>query len=99
MSRRQPRRPTRTEQQPKNSRSWQWLPIAAALLLLNLFVFSQVTRFQFLGFDDPDYVADNPVVAAGLPVDGVVWAFTTTHASNWHPVTWLSHMLDAAMYG
>jgi Flp pilus assembly protein TadD len=52
-----------------------------------------------VNWDDPEYVSDNPMVARGLTWPGVVWAFTSAHAANWHPLTWLSHMLDVQLYG
>ena len=53
----------------------------------------------FVHFDDPDYVTANPIVQQGLGPGGVVWAFTTDHAGNWFPLTWLSHMLDVSLFG
>jgi Flp pilus assembly protein TadD len=53
----------------------------------------------FLLYDDDDYVTDNPRVRAGVTGEGVAWAFTTFSASNWHPLTWLSHQLDFALFG
>ncbi len=52
----------------------------------------------FVGFDDPDYI-DNSYVKAGVTLQGIKWAFTTWYASNWHPLTWLSHMLDCQLFG
>jgi len=62
-------------------------------------VYWPVIGYGFTGFDDPDYVWANPHVAAGLSWPGLVWAFTTFAADNWHPLTWLSHMLDVQLYG
>ncbi len=53
----------------------------------------------FVDYDDADYVTANPHVQSGLTWDTVVWAFTTGHASNWHPLTWLSHALDCGLFG
>ena len=53
----------------------------------------------FITIDDEDYVVDNPQVLGGLSADGLAWAFTTHHASNWHPLTWLSLQLDATVFG
>jgi tetratricopeptide (TPR) repeat protein len=53
----------------------------------------------FVDYDDGDYVTANPHVQSGLTWDTVVWAFTTGHASNWHPLTWLSHALDWRLFG
>ena len=50
-------------------------------------------------YDDPEYVTANPHVQSGLTWKGVIWAITTGAASNWHPLTWISHMLDCQLYG
>ncbi len=69
------------------------------LVVLTVLVFLPSLKYQFINFDDPDYVTQNPYVQLGLTAKGVIWAFTTNHASNWHPLTWLSHMLDWELYG
>ncbi len=73
--------------------------IAGGLVALTVAAFAGVWRFGFVNFDDPQYVSENPMVLAGLRWSGIVWAFTTGHAANWHPVTWLSHMLDVTIFG
>src|SRR5688572_28893970 len=55
--------------------------------------------FSFLAWDDPVYIRDNARVLAGVSWSNVVWAFTTGHEPYWHPLTWLSHMLDVTMFG
>ena len=75
------------------------LIVSLVLIVATLVVFWQVRNYQFVTLDDDQYVADNPYVRRGLTFKSMVWAFTTTHASNWHPLTWLSHMLDGALYG
>ena len=52
-------------------------------------------RYEFVQFDDESYVFENPHVTSGITVDNIVWAFTTFHAANWHPLTWISLMADA----
>jgi len=69
------------------------------LALATLAVFLPVARQGFVNYDDSDYVTENAHVMSGLTWANVVWAFTTGHASNWHPVTWLSHMLDCQIFG
>lgn len=54
---------------------------------------------EFVNYDDDEYVTQNSHVQAGLTSEGIVWAFTTTHAANWHPLTWLSHMFDYQLFG
>ena len=58
-----------------------------------------VFRSEFINFDDEVYVAGNEVVRSGLTLRGLVWAFATGHSANWHPLTWLSHMLDCQVFG
>jgi hypothetical protein len=62
-------------------------------------VYVQTARFGFVGCDDPDYVSANIHVRAGLTRDGMEWAFGSAHASNWIPLTWLSHMADCRLFG
>ena len=61
-------------------------------------IFSPVVNYDFIYLDDPTYVTNNDQVMAGMTVDGVRWAFTTRLAGNWHPLTWLSHMLDCELF-
>jgi Flp pilus assembly protein TadD len=79
-------------------RDWQMMALLAAATIA---VFWQVSRHEFVNFDDPAYVTYNPVVREGLTWPGVAWAFTNLHgeATYWHPVTWLSHMLDCQLFG
>ncbi len=73
--------------------------ISIALLLAVVLVFGQTVRHDFVSYDDQQYVYENPRVTGGLTARGIAWAFTTDHAFNWHPLTWLSHMLDCQIYG
>jgi tetratricopeptide (TPR) repeat protein len=73
--------------------------VIGALACSVALLYAQTLRHDFVILDDPTYVSENPVVARGLTSDGVRWAFTTFHASNWHPLTWLSHMLDSTLFG
>jgi Flp pilus assembly protein TadD len=75
------------------------LVIAASLALITIAVYWPATGHDFISLDDPDYATDNKVVQRGLTWEGVKWAFTTHHAANWHPLTWLSHMLDCTVFG
>lgn len=54
---------------------------------------------EFVNYDDNVYITENPNVQSGLTRKSLAWAFTSTYASNWHPLTWLSHMLDCELYG
>ncbi|MBF0336893.1 MAG: tetratricopeptide repeat protein [Nitrospirae bacterium] len=72
--------------------------IVLVLLLLTLVVYYRVGFNDFINCDDPQYVTDNHMVNTGLSVDGMLWAFKTTFFVNWHPLTWLSHMLDVSVF-
>jgi len=69
------------------------------LIALTWAGFGNVSQNDFITYDDPFYVTKNPDVNAGLTGRSVKWAFTVMHASNWHPLTWLSHMLDCELFG
>ena len=87
---------------PRAGRRHCWLALAgASLTLITLGVYWPVTKHQFLGYDDPLYVTENPQVQAGLTRASLVWAFgrITGQGTYWHPLTWVSHMLDCQMFG
>jgi len=69
------------------------LLLAVAVLM----VYSQVGRFEFTNYDDPDYAANNRFVQMGLKWESVQWAIHSTFA--WHPLTWLSRILDGQLFG
>jgi tetratricopeptide (TPR) repeat protein len=73
--------------------------ICVGLVALVFIVFGQTGEFDFLNFDDTSYVYANPVVAKGLTISGIGWAFTHVHSHNWHPLTTIVHMLDCTVYG
>ncbi|HEX3798193.1 MAG TPA: tetratricopeptide repeat protein [Verrucomicrobiae bacterium] len=72
--------------------------VGMVLSLSTLVLYLPALRHSFVEYDDQQYVTENPHVQAGLTWSGVKWAFGF-HASNWHPLTWLSHMLDCQIYG
>ncbi|HUU50990.1 MAG TPA: tetratricopeptide repeat protein [Nitrospinota bacterium] len=69
------------------------------LIFATLLVFWQIKNHDFVNYDDNRYITENRHVQGGLTVEGIIWAFTTTYATNWHPLTWLSHMLDISLFG
>lgn len=73
--------------------------ISFGLFLVVLLVFNSITTFSFNNYDDLSYIVENAAVQKGLTLSGIYWAFTSFSASNWHPVTWLSHMLDCSLFG
>ncbi len=75
------------------------VPAALALVLIVAACYWPAGRLGFVNFDDPLYVTGNPHVQAGLTWEGFLWAFQDMGSSNWHPLTWLSHMLDWSLFG
>lgn len=73
--------------------------IAAVLCLLTAAVYAHTAWYPFSGNDDPEYVTQNLHVLSGLSPDSITWAFSSFYAANWHPLTWLSLMLDAQLFG
>jgi len=69
------------------------------LALVTAGIYFPVHRYEFLNYDDVDYVVENAHVRGGLTLDNARWAFTTGHSGNWHPLTWLSHMADVQLFG
>ena len=70
-----------------------------ALALATVIAYEPVRHNNFVAYDDASYVTENPNVDKGITRESILWAFTTGHASNWHPLTWLSHMLDCQFFG
>jgi tetratricopeptide (TPR) repeat protein len=73
--------------------------ICLVLTLATTAVFYQVWTYDFVYYDDTAYVCLNPDIQAGITLKAIKWAFTTDRASNWHPITWLSHILDWQLFG
>jgi protein O-mannosyl-transferase len=73
--------------------------ICLTLAIVTAAVYFQVSTFNFINIDDGLYVYENPYIQDGLTGQAVKWAFTTGYAANWHPLTWLSHILDWQLYG
>lgn len=78
-----------------------WLPgaLAVVLALVTLGLFAPALRLGFIDFDDPVYVTQNPHVRAGLSWATWSWAWTSLDEANWHPLAWISHLIDASLYG
>lgn len=75
------------------------IAVALLLALATAAAYAGTLRAGFVSFDDPEYVLENPHVASGLTAANAAWAFRSGHASNWHPLTWISHMLDVELFG
>ena len=85
---------------PENSKPERWIPWAVLLLVvLCCGAFGGALKGGFVDFDDDTYVFRNAALARGWTPEAIRWAFTTGHASNWHPLTWLSHLADVSLFG
>jgi hypothetical protein len=73
--------------------------ITLGLIALTVVIYAPAAGFAFVNSDDPTYVTQNPYVLTGLTWENVVWAFTEGREPYWHPITWLSHMLDVQLFG
>ena len=75
------------------------LIICFFLIISTIISYSQIKNLNFINYDDNAYVVENSNIQQSITIKSLIWAFTTFHAANWHPVTWLSHMLDYFLYG
>src|SRR5580765_2738008 len=90
--------PTPNKISEVHSSRWTFL-VCLSLILMTAAVYWPVAKHKFVNFDDPDYVTGNPYVQAGLNPESIRWAITGVYSSNWHPLTWMSHMLDCELFG
>ncbi len=97
-SSRPPRRDDRAAA-PAAARVRRGLWICLGLIAINFFVYAQVWFFDFVSYDDHYYLKESPYLSSGLTFPGIKWAMTTFYFTNWHPLTWLSYMLDINIYG
>ena len=75
------------------------LLVCLVLAIITALAYWPVHDFDFVNIDDYTYVKENPHVTSGFAKKNILWAFTTNYASNYHPLTWLSHMLDCQLFG
>jgi tetratricopeptide (TPR) repeat protein len=83
----------------KTQKKYRSICIYLVLTLTTTAVFYQVCTYDFVNYDDPVYVYENPNIQAGITPKAIKWAFTTGYFANWYPLTWLSHMLDWQLFG
>jgi tetratricopeptide (TPR) repeat protein len=90
-----------TESTKNQNRNQRWLSvvICLALAIITGWLYWPVHTHELIGLDDQDYLVASPHVTTGITANNIVWAFTHRHASNWHPLTWISHMLDRQLFG
>jgi tetratricopeptide (TPR) repeat protein len=84
---------------PLSHKQYSVLIVIAVLIIVTLAVYWPVRNFEFVRYDDDIYVTTNANVQSGLSLQNIKWAFTTVHCSYWHPLTWLSIMLDCSLFG
>ena len=72
--------------------------ISISLVLAIAVIYGQTVHHPFIAYDDPEYIYANPEITGGLTLHGIAWAFTASHADNWHPLTWISHQLDWQLF-
>jgi len=75
------------------------LLILLGLAVVTFGIYAQLIGHRFITLDDPTYIQDNPMVNRGVTFAGFAWAFTTFYAGNWHPLTWIAHMIDSQLFG
>src|SRR5206468_311059 len=75
------------------------LLILFGLAVVTFGIYAQVIGHRFLTFDDNWYIEHNPMVNRGITRAGLAWAFTTFYEANWHPLTWIAHMIDSQLFG
>jgi len=83
----------------KQSKKRNTVLIYIALAAVTFIAFEQVRQNDFIDYDDDTYITSNPHVQQGITPKSIRWAFTTGYQANWHPLTWLSHMLDCKLFG
>jgi tetratricopeptide (TPR) repeat protein len=84
---------------PAANKPWQITAVCVVLVLVTLVAYHGVRNNDFVDYDDHSYVVENPHIQQGFTTASIEWAFTTFDQSNWHPFTWLSHMVDWSLYG
>src|SRR5207247_5645241 len=75
------------------------LLILLGLAVVTFGIYAQVIGHRFITLDDLSYIEGNPMVNRGVTLGGLAWAFTTCHEANWHPLTWIAHMIDSQLFG
>src|SRR5438094_3845627 len=75
------------------------LLILLGLAVVTFGIYAQVIGHRFITIDDLSYIEENPIVNRGVTLGGLAWAFSTFHQANWHPLTWIAHMIDSQLFG
>src|SRR5207249_8622051 len=75
------------------------LLILLGLAVVTFGIYAQVIGHRFITIDDLSYIEESPIVNRGVTLGGLAWAFSTFHQANWHPLTWIAHMIDSQLFG
>jgi tetratricopeptide (TPR) repeat protein len=73
--------------------------IYIGIVAITLIAYEPIRNNGFVSYDDPKYITDNPHLTEGITQDSVIWAFTQSYVANWHPITWITHILDYQLFG
>jgi tetratricopeptide (TPR) repeat protein len=82
-----------------SAKPWQIAAVCVLLAVVTVVAYRGVRGNDFLRVDDDYYILENRNVQRGLTIESIGWAFTSYYAGNWHPLTWISHMIDWSLYG
>ena len=83
----------------QHRKKWVMFFLCIGLTTVIIIAYEPIRHNDFVGYDDIAYIVKNPHVNNGITQISVIWAFTKIYASNWHPLTWISHMLDCHVFG
>jgi tetratricopeptide (TPR) repeat protein len=78
---------------------WAFIIVCVCLAVVTWGVFAQTLNYDFVNYDDPQYVYQNTRITSGVTLSNVAWAFTHVHSENWHPLTTITHMVDCQLHG
>ena len=78
---------------------WAFIAVCVCLAVVTWVVFAQTLRYDFVNYDDPQYVYQNARISSGINFANLAWAFSHIHSENWHPLTTITHMLDCQLHG
>ena len=90
------------ETTPHATAQWKYctpLHLGLMLAVITFLLYLPSARFGFVNFDDDEYIFNNTHVSSGLKLDNIIWAFSVGSRCNWHPLTWISHMVDCQLFG
>ncbi len=91
--------PAEKSKQPPVNSTFVVSGVCVVLAIVTVIVYAQTFWFGFVAYDDDQYVYENPILKSGITASAVKWALTTYHSANWHPLTWISYLFEAQIFG